>query len=372
MNLNLALVSRASHISPPRASRGYALVSVAMYDAVVAAQSWQLRHRRRAPGADGAGGSFSYPSDKAALGAAAARVLAYLFPERPAAQLDRMADDAARTQVAAGAAYPSDVEAGLELGRAVGDAVVARARADGSGRVWTGRRPAGRGYWSPPPGTSVQPVDPLAGTWKTWAIASGDQFRAPPPPAYGSPRFLAEARELVRMQAHLTPEQMRIAKFWEGGRGTPLPPGVWNEVAMAYVRRDRLDTLEAARVLALMNVAMADAGVAVWDSKYAYWSARPENAIRDLGLDPRWRSFLATPPFPAYTSAHSGFSAAAAEVLAALFPKDSAAFRAKAEQAGLSRLYGGIHYRSDHVAAMAMGRKIGHLVLERANVGAGR
>jgi membrane-associated phospholipid phosphatase len=200
-------------------------------------------------------------------------------------------------------------------------------------------------------------------------LRSGSEVRAPAPPRFGSPRFLAEARELIRLRRTLTPQEMRIAKFWEGGVGSPLPPGVWNEVALAYVRRDRLDTAESARVFALLNIAMADTGVAVWDTKYAYWSARPESAIRSLGLAPGWRPFLATPAFPSYVSAHSAYSGAASEVLAAVFPKDAAAFRAKAIEAGLSRLYGGIHYRSDHVAGLAMGRAIGRLVVARAGEG---
>jgi hypothetical protein len=196
-------------------------------------------------------------------------------------------------------------------------------------------------------------------------MRSGAQFRPAPPPRFGSPRYIAEARELLDLRQDLTAEQKRIAKFWEGGVGTPLPPGVWNSVAMAYVRRDRLSTPRAARVFALLNVAMADTGVAVWDAKYTYWTTRPQNAIHDLGLDRNWKPFLATPPFPAYVSAHSAFSAAAGDVLAYLFPRDAAQFRAKTEEAGISRLYGGIHFRADHEAGLSLGHNIGQLVIDR-------
>jgi membrane-associated phospholipid phosphatase len=244
--------------------------------------------------------------------------------------------------------------------------VIARARADGSSRPWHGHVPRGADRWRHAPGASTPAAEPLAGTWRTWALRSGDQFRPPPPPSFGSPRFAAAAREVVAFRHRLTYAQMRIAKFWEGGVGTPLPPGVWNEVALAYVRRDRLPTPQAARVFALMNVAMADTGVATWDAKYAYWTPRPVTAIRDLDLDRHWRPFLGTPPFPSYVSAHSSFSGAASEVLAALFRRDAAAFRAKAAEAGMSRLYGGIHYRFDHDAGLTLGRRIGRLVLDRA------
>jgi hypothetical protein len=360
IEVSLALVSGRKVTDPPRASRTYALVSVAMYDAAVAASYWQ----RRYAAADGEPGR--YPSQRAAVAGAASYVLAYLFPERPAASLDRLAERATRASVLSGE-RPSAVQAGLALGRAIGRAVVARARADGSTRKWNGHEPPhGRQFWSPAPGTNAEPVEVLAGTWKPWVLRSGAQFRPPPPPAYGSPAFISEARELIRLRSRLTPEQKRVAKFWEGNVGSPLPPGVWNAVALAYVRRDRLDTLHAARVFALLNVAMSDTGIAAWDAKYAYWSARPENAIRDLGLDRTWTPFLATPPFPAYVSAHSAYSAAASEVLAYVFPRDAGAFRAKAEEAGVSRLWGGIHYRSDHTAGLELGRKVATLVLLRA------
>lgn len=366
--LNLQLVA-ARPKDPVNASRGYGYTHVAIYDAVVAAYHWKYTYDRTAPRQADAliapGPDPSYPSEHAAVAGAASRVLAYLFPERPRELLDMLAEEAAESRVQAGANYRSDVMAGLELGRAVADAVIARAQADGSDARWDGSRPEGRGTWEPPPGSTANPVQPLAGSWKTWVLTSGSQFRAPPPPEYGSSQFVEESREVVEISRNLTPEQKRIAQFWAGGEGTSLPPGVWNEVILAYVKRDRLSTPRAARVFALMNVAMSDAGIAAWDTKYAYWNPRPENAIRDL-VDPNWKPLLATPFFPAYVSGHSAYSAAGAEVLAYLFPEDAADFHAKAEEAGISRLYGGIHYRSDNVEGLKMGRQIGLLVVDRA------
>ena len=165
-------------------------------------------------------------------------------------------------------------------------------------------------------------------------------------------------REVIRLRAALTPQQQRTAHFWSGAVGSPLPPGVWNQIAVAYAGRDELDTQHAARLFALLNVAMADTATATWDAKFAYWSPRPENAIRDLRLGHHWRPFLPTPPFPSYVSAHSAFSGAASEVLAKLFPSEASQFREDAEEAGISRLYGGIHYRSDHTAGLTLGRKV--------------
>jgi len=111
---------------------------------------------------------------------------------------------------------------------------------------------------------------------------------------------------------------------------------------------------------------MADAGVASWDAKYAYWYPRPENGIRDSGADRRWKPFVPTPLFPAYVSGHSTYSAAAAEVLADAFPDQADLWRARGREAGLSRIWGGIHWPVDHVFGARMGRKIGALTVARA------
>ena len=369
MDVNFELVAARAK-DPPAASRAYGLLSVAMYDATVAAWRAKYRYRRKAPedveALFAAAPDPSYPSEHAAIAGAASRVLAYLYPERPAARLDAMADGAARSRVAAGMSYPSDARAGLNLGRRVADAVIARARSDGSQRRWNGERPRGHGSWEPPPGSLARPVSPLAGTWQPWLMKSGRQFRSPPFPAYGSAAYLAEAKVVQDTKANLTPGQKKIAEFWAGGQGTALPPGIWNQVVLAYMRRSPLSLPRTTRVLALLNVAQADAGVAAWDTKYAYWVTRPENAIRDLGLDRSWTPYIKTPFFPAYVSGHATYSGAAGEVLAHPFPADAKLWRARAEEAAVSRVYGGIHFPKDGSEGLRMGRKIGALAVARA------
>jgi PAP2 superfamily len=355
--------------NPPRSSRAYALVSVAMYDAAVSASHWKYRYRRKPPRMRSLvprPPDPSYPSEYAAVAGAGSRVIAYAFPEASKAGLDLAAEEAARSPVLAGVSFPSDAEAGLRLGRAVAKRVIAKAKRDGSTRRWNGKRPHGRGYWDPPAGSLARPVEPLAARWDTWVLRNGKQLRPPPPPRFGSAKFRAEARELVRLKKNLTPKQKRIATFWAGGQGTPLPAGVWNQVMFSYVPKQHLSVPKQTRLFALLNVAMSDAGVAAWDAKFTYWNPRPENGIRDLGLDRRWKSYIDTPFFPAYVSGHSTYSAAAGEVLAHLFPKDADLWRAKAREAGLSRLLGGIHWRSDNVYGSRMGREIGRLVVRRA------
>ena len=154
--IQLDLNAIASHrTNPPRASRGLAYVSVAMYVAALVGGS----HR-----------------DDAVAGAASTTLL-YLYPDE-AASIDALAEELADVH-----------SSGFGLGRLIGQALVARPRSDGSDAVWTGRPPEGPAFWVPtPPAFIYPPLEPLAGTWQTWNLDSGSQFRPGPPPAYGSPR----------------------------------------------------------------------------------------------------------------------------------------------------------------------------------------
>lgn len=356
---------------PPSSSRSYSYVSAAMEDAVIAAYRWKYKYNRDAPsGASSVERSPdpSYPSEHAAIAGAASRLIAYLYPEYPKARLDERAEDVAQARVAAGANYPSDVEAGLTLGRAIADGYIEKAKRDGYTREWNGRRPRGPEHWEPPPGSTGQPIQPLAGTWDTWLLDPVDRFQPPPPPRYGTKAFVANARDVMRVKADLTPRQKRLAKFWEAGPGTALPAGVWNKVVIAYVREKDLSVPRQTRLFALLNIAMADAGAASWNAKFqtGWWDPRPINSIRDLGLDKKWESYLGTPLFPAYPSGTSNYSGAAGEVLAHVFPDDAKMWRARAIEAGMSRLWGGVHWRIDVTHGLDMGRKVGGLVVARA------
>lgn len=370
VNLGLDLVADQGVKNPPRTARAYALTSVAVYDAVVAAAYWQNEFARPPPSVEDAviepEAEFSYPSEHAAMAGAASRVLAYVFPELPAERFDVLAETAARSRLPAGTNYPSDVRAGLSLGRRVADAVIERARNDGYGEPYTGKVLKGEGYWEPPPGSVALPVEPAAAQWDPWVLESGDELRPPPPPEYGSAQFVEEAKEVMRLGAELTPEQEEMTEYWAAGEGTSLPPGMWNEIALREVRAHDMSIARSARVFALLNVAQADAAIASWDAKYAYWSPRPVNAIRDLDLAKNWTSYLPTPLFPSYVSGHSTFSAAASEVLAYVFPERRDELRAMSEEAGMSRIYGGIHYRSDNVEGLRLGRAIAEKVVARA------
>lgn len=176
--------------------------------------------------------------------------------------------------------------------------------------------------------------------------------------------------EVYAVSRSLTDEQKRIADFWADGAGTVTPPGHWNRIALDLLAGAGWSTLRSARLLSALNTAQADAFIACWDAKYAYWSLRPVTAIRRL-IDPNWLPYLVTPPFPSYVSGHSTTSAAASTVLGAFFPDRAAELRALAEQAAIARLYAGIHYRSDNEAGLALGRRVGAVAVRAYHVADG-
>src|SRR5262249_3128166 len=203
------------------------------------------------------------------------------------------------------------------------------------------------------------PLEPLAGSWKTWILSAGSQLRPGPPPAFGSAAFLTELAEVKRVSANPTPSQRAIALFWADGAGSVTPPGHWFQIAGSLIPGDGLTPPAAARVLGSLGATVADAAIACWDAKYAYWSLRPNQA------DPTIASLVPTPPFPSYPSGHSTFSGAASELLAYFFPKEEAQLRYMAEEAALSRLYAGIHYRSANEPGKEVGRQRVALATQR-------
>lgn len=327
IELELSTIA-SDRLNPPRASRELAHLSAAMY----------LASR--------AGGG----SRNDTVAGAAAAVLTYFH-----------GDDAARIDaLASGLADPRS--RAFRVGKRIGKAFVRRAQRDGGDAVWpVGTEPKGDPFWVPtPPANVYPPLEPLAGAWRTWNLRAGSQFRPGPPPAYGSPRFLAELNEVYTVSRTLTTEQKRIADFWADGAGTVTPPGHWNAIAVDLA--EHFSTKRTARLFATLNTAQADAFIACWDAKYAYWSLRPVTAIRRL-IDPSWLPYIATPPFPSYVSGHSTTSGAAATVLARFFPKRAAELAGLADEAAVSRLYGGIHFRSDNEVGLRLGRRIGNVAL---------
>jgi len=364
-----------------RAYRMMTLLNVAIYDATIAAWDSKYAYNRPRPGdldpslvtAIATPRSPSYPCEHSAAAGAASTVLAYLFPKEAQTFAD-LAEQAANSRVQAGVQFPSDVAAGLDLGRKVGSLVVEHARSDGSEVAWTGTVPEGPGLWR-----GTDPLEPLAGTWKPWVLSSGDQFRVPAPPAYDSDQKAAELAEIRQFVA--TGSANPVPFYWvrdplgrpyEGSapfataqgafRWAPLNHLHWGDQVSDKVTQYRLDLNppRAARVYALVGIAAFDATVACWDSKYAYWAARP------IHLDPDLKPLFATPSHPSYPSGHATLAGASSTMLASLFPRDAECFRRDAEELAASRMWAGIHYRSDDDTGLALGRTVGQMVIDRA------
>jgi membrane-associated phospholipid phosphatase len=348
--------------TPARSARAFALLHVAMYDALVATWEAKYLYNRAAPArTDGrvralvsVGDAPSYPSEHAAAAAAAAGVLSYLFPGEDTTGFHALAREAGESRIAAGAAYRSDVDAGYAIGHAVAARVIARARADGSAAAWTGTVPTSTTSWRPTPSRFVSaPFDPTAGSWRTWVIPSGSALRPDPPPLPGSDRFEWDVQELLFLSNTRTAEQADIARFW----ASESPSARWEVFIQEEIDRRRLGPVRAARALALASVATYDAMVACWDAKYAYWLMRPVTA------EPAIKTVFSTPPFPSYPSGHSTLSSAVAEVFGELFPDAAAHYRHKGEEASLSRVFAGVHYRFDVLTGEALGRRVGEAVV---------
>ena len=349
--------------TPARTARAMALLNVAMYDAIVATWDAKYAYRRQAPWESDArvrglvqtGGVPSYPSEHAAVAAAAAAMLSYIFPGEDTLSFHALEREAGEARIAAGAAYRSDVNAGYAIGRAVAAQVIARGAADGSAVPWTGTVPTGPTMWRPTPNKFVQvPFDANAGQWRTWVIPKGDAFRLKQPPAVGSADFTRDLEELRSLSAGRTVEQANIARYW----ATDAPSAKWEMFMRDEIRRRRLPAAHAARALALASVAMHDAFVACWDTKFTYWLLRPISA--DATLKP----VFPTPPFPSYPSGHSTISTAAAEVFAELFPDAAATYRGKGRDASLSRVYAAVHYRFDVDSGDVLGERVGAAVVD--------
>ncbi|HET7032412.1 MAG TPA: phosphatase PAP2 family protein, partial [Casimicrobiaceae bacterium] len=201
------------------------------------------------------------------------------------------------------------------------------------------------------------PLGPRLGEMRTFFLASGSEFRAPPPPAYDSAEFRATVAEVRTVSDHRTNEQVRIAQYWETLSGS-YAAGLWNDIARSAISSHGLGEAESARVLALVHMTAVDATIACHDSKYAYWVPRPTQA------DPGIRLAIGVPNHPSYPSNHACISGAVGLVLDAQFPDASGRYFAMGTEAGESRVYGGIHYRIDVDAGYVIARKVSARALQ--------
>jgi membrane-associated phospholipid phosphatase len=294
--------------------------------------------------AEDAEATVPHPPTSAAIGAASAAVLGSYFPA-DIAEIEAALD----AQEAAGpwsGAKGEDFAAGEALGRAAAARVIAYSLGDRAGLTDPGTPPTGPGFW-------VWTGGPIArgnlGA-RPFFLTSTDELRPPPPPAFGSAEFNAALAEVRQISDTRTAEQLALAQYWNVNQ-SPVSAAAMNNLAVGLVRRHRTSDHEAARIMFRMNAAAWDALIGCFDAKYHYWFIRPPQA------DPAITLPIGLPPHPSYPSAHSCVSGSSTEVLAAAFPSERRALDAVAEEASLSRLYAGIHYRFDMQAGLALGRR---------------
>ena len=343
-----ALVA-VGRMSPLAAARVYAAVGVAQYRAVLEIDDADTDGQLPEHGV-GAGGRSALETHRGAVAGASATVLGFIFP---AAAETMEARVEAEGNAGPGNVHPHFTR-GLAIGRAVGTAMVDRLKADRFTTPWTGTVPTGPGMWianGPPAGATFGGVTP-------YFMTSGSQFRSVAPPAFGSAAFNTNVAEIATMAVNRTDAQRANALYWDLPTGTHTPVGYWTSVAGDYIASRNMNERAATRVFAMTNAAMMDALIGCWEAKYHYWTLRPSQANSQITLT------FGLPNHPSYPSGHSCVSSAAATVLANLFPERTTELQSWVTEAGLSRMYAGIHYRFDITAGRDLGRAVAQWAID--------
>jgi hypothetical protein len=367
--------------NPPYASRAYAYVSAAQYDALVATWHYKKLYNRAAPyNVDATVTSLipktdlpSYPSEDAAVVGAAVEMLKLLFPGDQDF-IQQKADEHKRSRIIAGANVRSDIEAGEILGRQVAQKFVTRARGDRAGAaggnptIWAQLEndciARGETPWYSLEVPKRPPMLPVFGKVKSFLFDSLTviSLRPPPPPSVNSQKMKDETEEIYQFIKNPTRERIRIVHFWADGVGTYAPPGHWDAIAAEDFIPKNFSEVRWARNMALINMSLMDAGIVCWDTKNFYFNPRPTQ------LNPNIKTLTGIPNFPAYISGHSTFSGAAATILGHIIPERASAYNEMATEASLSRMYGGIHYRSDCEVGLTVGKNVGNYAIQRARI----
>ncbi|HSI02147.1 MAG TPA: phosphatase PAP2 family protein, partial [Reyranella sp.] len=363
---------RTDASSPPTATRGMAMEGLAVLDALNAINGTPgYLVRMSAP----AGASAD-----AAVAAAAHKILTYLYPGQTAAL------DAKFATALAAITDGTGKTDGIALGEAVANQVIALRANDGWNDFAAFEGGNDVGEWRPTAPMYDFGLQPQWADLTPFALTSPDQFLPQPPPSLTSQQYAADLTKTQSLgkidSSTRTADQTQIARFWADGAGTYTPPGAWAQIAQEVAQAQGLSVAQTARLMAQLNVALADAAIACWDSKYYYDAWRPDTAIQNADLDGNpgtildagWQPLLISPPFPEYVSGHSTFSAAAAAILTSVFGDNYAfsttstsllgvtrnftSFTQAAQEAGESRIYGGIHFEFSNQAGQTLGAEV--------------
>jgi len=381
-DLYLQLIPTTKGFSPPVVSRVLGYAGVTLYEAVVPGMpgyqslTGQLSDLPPLPAVE-AGRTYHWPTvANTALGEISHKFFAHATPEQlqlVAALEEEWVDEYQATL------SPEVFRRSVLQGRLVAGAIYAWSQSDGSfddALAYTS--PAGDGLWLPTPPKALAALQPNWGNHRPF-VRVAQECNAAPPPAYSTDPaslFYAEAQEVYAATTQLTTEQEAIAQFWADIAGETVTPSGHSISILSQVLRQKGATLDVAAVAyAKVGMAVADSFITCWRTKYQYNVLRPVTYIQAV-IDPAWLPHIATPPFPEYTSGHSVQSAATAAVLTDLFgdnyaftdrthdarslaPRSFKSFAEAAEEAAISRLYGGIHYRAAIENGLEQGQCIG-------------
>jgi hypothetical protein len=347
------------HLNSSYSSRLFAALAVGQYDALLRARSESVRAGTASGDSTkllerGCGDveRINSVSQEAAIAYASARILAAHF-SRHGNYFIQNANAHSSVREWMGANTDAELNAGRAIGEAVAKVVLARLETDGA-REANGPPVAQQpGKWWGP--------DQILPEWrrvKPWVMERADQFRAPPPPAIDSNEFKALVKEIRTFSDQRSAEQLSIAQFWNLGVGGISVPGMWDQILFEYANEKRLGESTLARMSMTMNLAMHDALLASWESKFHYLVPRPSMVDSNISTP------VGVPAHPAYTSGHSAFSGAAGLLLGIYFPERKDVFHAMAEEASASRFYGGIHYRIDGDEGLKQGRGVAELAIK--------
>jgi hypothetical protein len=363
--------------NPPYTARALAYLSVAQYDALVSAWKYKYQYNRPAPSVLDASVKPllpvstlpAYPSEDAVVAQASYVVLLAMFPGEGPFLSAKLAE-AKNAPIWAKTNVNSDVTAGANLGAAVAAKVMARAKTDGMSTsnnqaivpdlIAHAKSIGLSTLWASQELPVRPPMLPNYGAVKTWNFdrATLESIRPAIPYLPGSEDFNKDLAELQRINESQTREQAAIANYWADGPGSYTPPGHWHRYACEAGVDAKYSEVRMARMLAYVGTALMDAGIACWETKYFYYSPRPQQ----FGF----KTSVGLPNFPSYTSGHSTFSYAASTVLGAFFPDRANAFSQYAQQASDSRVYGLIHFRVDCTMGGKHGKSIGDFAVQRA------
>ena len=375
---------RVDNTCPPVAARTFGIMGASIFDSVNAIdRTYGVYKFKTAP-------IWGNASQQAAVATASYVVLSKLFPKQSfqSQYRDSLAD----------IPWGTGKMKGIMLGTLVSTKMLIWRAFDGSNQTgnYQPTNPPVPGRWQPTPEAYDPFWGPQWGKVTPFAMTSGDQFRAPPPPDLNSPEYTAAFNEVKEIGAKnsltRTAEQTQIAEFWSDQSYTQTPPGHFIDIALDVADSQGLTLAEKARLCGLLGIGLADAGIAAWDTKTYYDFWRPSTAITATGAladnnpntleDPNWHPLLYDPPFASYVSGHSVFGWVWAAIMADFFDTDDIQFSSTsdmlgpdviryfdsfseaAEENGLSRIYLGVHFSFDNEFGSLMGEQLGHYVFD--------